>query len=127
MRTERVDEDIKYYIDKILRENISKFTDSGIITVTSVKTTKDLRYSKVYVSIFGTKYTHQVFDRLTKHAGFVRKNLASMLKARNIPDIVFELDDSMEYGSRMEQIINEVSAKDRQNRLEVEEQENIEE
>jgi ribosome-binding factor A len=68
------------------------------------------------VSIFGTKYTHQVFDRLVKNAGFVRKNLASMLKARNIPDIVFELDDSMEYGSKMERIINEVSAKDRENR-----------
>lgn len=125
MRTERVDEDIKYYIDKILRENLSKFTSEGIITVTSVKTTKDLRYSKVYVSIFGTKYTHQVFDRLVKNAGFVRKNLASMLKARNIPDIVFELDDSMEYGSKMERIINEVSAKDRLNKKEAEE--NIEE
>ncbi len=125
MRTERVDEDIKYYIDKILRENLSKFTDSGIITVTSVKTTKDLRYSKVYVSIFGTKYTHQVFDRLVNASGFVRKNLASMLKARNIPDIVFELDDSMEYGSKMERIINEVSAKDRLNKKEAEE--NIEE
>ncbi|MBR6641798.1 MAG: 30S ribosome-binding factor RbfA [Clostridia bacterium] len=125
MRTERVDEDIKYYIDKILRENLSKYTNEGIITVTSVKTTKDLRYSKVYVSIFGTKYTHQVFDRLVKNAGFVRKNLASMLKARNIPDIVFELDDSMEYGSKMERIINEVSAKDRLNKKEAEE--NIEE
>ena len=116
MRTERVDEDIKYYIDRILRENISKFTDSGIITVTSVKTTNDFRYSKVYVSIFGTKYTHQVFDKLVNRAGFVRKCLAGMLKARNTPDIVFELDDSMEYGSKMERIINEVSAKDRENR-----------
>lgn len=118
MRTERIDEDIKYYIDKILRENLSKFTDTGIITVTSVKTTKDLRYSKVYVSIFGTKYTHQVFEKLVSSAGFVRKCLAGMLKARNIPDIVFELDDSMEYGSKMEQLINEVSAKDRENKKE---------
>ena len=115
MRTERIDEDVKYYIDKILRENISKFTNTGIITVTSVKTTKDLRYAKVYVSIFGTKYTHQVFEKLAKSAGFVRKNLAAMLKARNIPDIVFELDDSMEYGSKMEQLIEQVSAKDREN------------
>lgn len=109
MHKERIDEDIKYYVDKIIRENISKFTDKGIITVTSVKTTKDLRYSKVYVSIFGTKYTHQVFERLEKHAGFVRKNLASMLKARNIPDIVFELDDSMEYGQRMDMLIDKLS------------------
>lgn len=108
MRTERIDEDIKYYIDKILRENISKFTDTGIITVTAVKTTKDLRYSKVYVSIFGTKYTHQTFEKLSKASGFVRKNLAGMLKARNIPDIVFELDDSMEYGEKMDRLIDKL-------------------
>lgn len=112
MRTERVDEDIKYYIDKIIRENISKFTNTGLITVTSVKTTKDLRYSKVYVSIFGTKYTHQVFDKLVKNAGFVRKNLAAMLKARSIPDIVFELDDSMEYGEKMDRLIDNLNIKD---------------
>lgn len=112
MRTERIDEDIKYYIDKIIRENISKFTNSGIITVTSVKTTKDLRYAKVYVSIFGTKYTHQVFEKLCNYSGFVRKNLASMLKARNIPDIVFELDDSMEYGQRMDKLIDNLSTND---------------
>ena len=106
MRTERIDEDIKYYIDKILRENLSKFTDTGIITVTSVKTTKDLRYSKVYVSIFGTKYTHQTFEKLKNASGFVRKNLAGMLRARSIPDIVFELDDSMEYGEKMDRLID---------------------
>lgn len=111
MRTERIDEDIKYYIDKIIRENISKYTNTGIITVTSVKTTKDLRYSKVYVSIFGTKYTHQVFDKLVKSAGFIRKNLAGMLKARNIPDIVFELDDSMEYGEKMDRLIDNLDIK----------------
>ena len=55
--------------------------------------------------IYGTKYTHQVFERLEKHSGFVRKNLAGMLKARNIPDIVFELDDSMEYGEKMDKLI----------------------
>ena len=105
MRTERIDEDIKYYIDKILRENISKFTNTGIMTVTSVKTTKDLRYAKVYVSIFGTKYTHQTFEKLKNASGFVRKNLARMLKARSIPDIVFEFDDSMEYGEKMDRLI----------------------
>ena len=115
MRTERIDEDIKYYIDKILRENISKFTSTGIITVTSVKTTKDLRYSKVYVSIFGTKYTHQVFEKLKNSSGFVRKNLAGMLKARNIPDIVFELDDSMEYGEKMDKLIDSLDIHSEEN------------
>ena len=109
MRTERIDEDIKYYIDKIIRENITKFTSTGIITVTAVKTTKDLRYSKVYVSIFGDKYTHQVFEKLNNHSGYIRKNLANMLKARNIPDIVFVLDDSMEYGQKMDELIDSLN------------------
>ena len=109
MRTERIDEDIKYYIDKIIRDNLAKFTSKGIITVTAVKTTKDLRYSKVYVSIYGTKYTNQVFEKLQNHSGFVRKNLAHMLKARIIPDIVFVLDDSMEYGERMDKLIDDLN------------------
>ena len=81
------------------------------ITVTAVKTTKDLRYAKVYVSIFGTKYTHQTFEKLKNASGFVRKNLASMLKARSIPDIVFELDDSMEYGEKIQKIISDLDIK----------------
>ena len=109
MRTERIDEDIKYFLDKIIRDNISKFTQTGIITVTAVKTTKDLRYSKVYVSIFGTKYTNQVFAKLESHSSFIRKRLAEMLKARNIPDIVFVLDDSMEYGQKMDKLIEDLN------------------
>ena len=67
----------------------------------------------MYVSIFGTKYTHQVFEKLKGASGYVRKNLASMLKAINIPDIVFELDDSMEYGEKMDKLIEDLENKEK--------------
>jgi ribosome-binding factor A len=110
MRTDRIDEDIKYFLSKIIREDLKNPKITGLISITSVNTTKDLRYCKVYVSIFGTKYTHQVFTELKRSSGYVRKCLGQMLKARNIPDIVFELDDSIEYGSHMEQVLKDLKA-----------------
>lgn len=112
MRTDRVDEDIKYYITKIINEDIKNPKISGVITITSVNTTKDLRYSKVYISIFGTKYTHQTFEEIKKSSGYIKKCLSKMLKARAIPDLIFELDDSMEYGSRMEKLIKDLDIKE---------------
>lgn len=109
MMVDRINEDIKYYLDKIIREDVKDPKISGIISITQVSTTKDLRYAKVYVSIYGTKYTHQTFNEIKKASGFIRKRLSTMLKARAIPDIVFELDDSMEYGSHMDQVLKSLS------------------
>lgn len=106
MRIERFDEDIKYYLSKIIKEELKAPKLKGIITITSVETTKDLRYAKIYVSIYGSKDAKQTFDELVKAKGFIKKRLSQMLKARMIPDLDFKLDDSMEYGSNMEQIIN---------------------
>jgi len=112
MRIDRVDEDIKYCVSKILREDIKNPKITGVISITSVNTTKDLRYAKVYVSIFGTKYTHQTFNEIKKSSSYIRKRLSEMLKARSIPDLVFELDDSMEYGSHMDQVLKKLHESD---------------
>jgi len=113
MMVDRINEDIKYYVSKIIREDIKNPKITGVISITSVNTTKDLRYAKIYVSIFGTKYTHQTFNELKKSSGYIRKCLASMLKARNIPDLVFELDDSMEYGSHMDEVLKKLELEDK--------------
>lgn len=105
MMVERINEDIKYYVSKIIREDVKNPRITGVISITSVNTTKDLRYSKIYVSVYGTKYTHQTFNELKKSSGYIRKKLGSMLKARAVPDLVFELDDSMEYGSHMDEVL----------------------
>lgn len=111
MRIERTDEDIKYYLSKIIQEELKDPKLNYIITITSVETTKDLRYAKVYVSIFGTKYTRQAFEELLKAKGYIKKRLGQVLKTRMIPDLEFKLDDSMEYGSRMDKLIDSLDIK----------------
>lgn len=112
MRIERYDEDIKYYLSKIIGEGLKDPKLGCFISITSVNTTKDLRYAKVYVSIFGTKYTGQAFAELEKAKGYIKKRLGQMLKARAIPDIEFVLDDSIGYGAYMDEVIKNLKDKD---------------
>lgn len=108
MLIERINEDIKYYLSKIILEDVKLKKDLAIVTITSVSTTKDLKHAKIYISIFGTKYINQTFEELKKQKGSIKKKLATVLKARNIPDIEFKLDDSMEYGSHMNKVIEDL-------------------
>lgn len=108
-KIDRIEADIKYYLSKIITEELKSPNLTGMITITSVKTTKDLKFAKVYVSIFGSKNDSKCIEQLKNCKGFVRKSLASKLKARNIPEILFELDDSMEYGSHMNKVIKELN------------------
>lgn len=108
-KIDRVEADIKYYLSKIIAEELKSPNITGMVTVTSVKVTKDLKFAKVYVSIFGSKSEDKCIEQLKNCKGFVRKSLASKLKARNIPEILFELDDSIEYGSHMNQVIKDLN------------------
>lgn len=117
MRIERIDEDIKYYLSKIVQEDLKSPKFNCVITITSVETTKDLRYAKVYISIFGAKHTKQALEELVKAKGYIKKRLSQMLKARMVPDLEFKLDDSMEYGAYMDQVIDRLD-KNKENKQE---------
>ncbi len=108
-KIDRIEADIKYYLSKIIAEELKSPNLTGMITITAVKTTKDLKFAKVYVSIFGSKDESKCMEQLVNCKGFVRKALAGMLKARNIPEILFELDNSMEYGSHMNKVIKDLN------------------
>ena len=69
----------------------------------------------VYVSIYGKKNREKVLDALKKAKGYIKSSLAKKVKMRNIPDITFELDNSMEYGEYMDKVIDEVIKKDNEN------------
>ena len=86
-----------------------------MISVTSVKVTPDQKYMTVYVSIYGKKNKEKVLDALKKAKGFIKSSLAKKVKMRNIPEITFKLDNSMEYGEYMDKVIDEVIKKDNEN------------
>ena len=107
-RFDRIDEEYKKEISNIISFEIKDPNATGLISVTKVKVTTDLKYAKVYVSILNAKNTNQTLEGLRKSAGFVRTELAKKVNLRNTPEIIFELDDSIEYGAKIDTILKEI-------------------
>ena len=68
----------------------------------------DLKYAKVSVSILNSKNIKETLAGLKKSSGFLRSELAKRINLRNTPELVFELDESLEYGARIDKIINDL-------------------
>ena len=107
-RFNRVDEEIKKQVSMILMNDIKDPNLSGLISVTKAKVTPDLKYAKVYVSILNAKDVKKDLAILKKSAGLTRSLLAKRMNLRITPEIIFELDDSMEYGARIDSILKEI-------------------
>ena len=90
-RLGRIDEELKKEISNIISYELKNPKITGLISVTRAKITPDLKYAKVYVSILNSK----------------RINL------RITPELIFVLDDSMEYGAKIDQILKEIIPQDK--------------
>ena len=107
-RFNRVEEEIKKQVSMILMNDIKDPNLSGLISVTKAKVTPDLKYAKVYVSILNAKDVKKDLAILKKSAGLTRSMLAKRMNLRITPEIIFVLDDSMEYGARIDSILKEI-------------------
>lgn len=120
-RFNRVDEELKKQVSNVIMNDIKDPHLTGLISVTKAKVTPDLKYAKVYVSILNAKNTKQDLAILKKSAGLTRSLLAKRMNLRITPEIIFELDDSMEYGARIDSILKEImnnaNEKDNSNKL----------
>ena len=85
---------------------------TGMVSVTRVKVTPDLKYAKVSVSILNSKNVQETLAGLKKSSGYLRSELAKRINLRNTPELVFELDESLEYGARIDSILNEIKNKE---------------
>lgn len=104
----RIDEEMKKEISHIISFELKDPNITGLISVTKVEVTTDLKYAKVAVSILNAKDTKGSFAALKKTAGFIRSEIAKRINLRSTPEILFELDDSMEYGARIDSILKDV-------------------
>ena len=101
-RLGRIDEELRKELSQIISYEIKDPNLTGLISVTKVKITPDLKYAKVYVSILNSKSEKDTMDTLKRSAGFVRTLIAKRINLRITPELIFEKDDSMEYGARIE-------------------------
>ncbi|MBR1443348.1 MAG: 30S ribosome-binding factor RbfA [Firmicutes bacterium] len=113
----RINDEIKREVSEILRSGMKDPRIGVITSVLKVETTNDLKYCKVFISILGDDdKKKEVMSVLEKACGFVRKEIARKINLRNTPEFKFILDDSLEYSIRMSKLIDEVTAKDNENR-----------
>lgn len=107
-RLGRIDEELKKEISNIINYELNNPKVTGIISVTRCKITPDLKYAKVYVSILNSKNVKDTLANLKKSSGFIRTEIAKRINLRITPELIFVLDDSMEYGAKIDQILKEI-------------------
>ena len=107
----RTNDDIQLVMSKLLREIKDPRVNQGMISVTRVETTGDLRYSKIWLSDMGLQNEKEFKKGLKSAAGWLRRELGSSLKLRNTPELTFELDHSIEYGAHINELISNLDIK----------------
>ena len=110
-RLGRIDEEYRKEISQIIGYELKNPNVTGMISVTKVKVTNDLKFAKVYVSILNSKYVKDTLAGLKKSSGYIRSELAKRVNLRNTPELIFELDDSIEYGAKIDSILKEIMPK----------------
>lgn len=107
-RQGRIDEEFKKEISSIINYDLKEPTVTGLISVTRVKVTPDLKYAKVWVSILNAKNIEETLKGLAKSSGFIRSELAKRINLRYTPELSFVIDDSLEYGERIDNILKDI-------------------
>lgn len=106
-KIERIASDIlKYLSNIILTETNDELLKS--ITLTEVKVSKDLSYAKVFFTSILDMEHKQIEKEMKEAAPFLRGKLAKVLEVRNIPELQFEYDETIEYATKIERIINNI-------------------
>ena len=108
-RSRRVAEQIKKEISEILRLELKDPGLMEIISVMAVEVTRDLRFAKVFVSIYGSaEEQEKVLKILDKATGFIRFEIGKRIRLRHTPEIEFYLDRSLEYSARIEGVLKKL-------------------
>ena len=108
-RMSKIDEELKKEISSIISLELKNPHLTGLISVSKVKTTPDLKYARVYVTMINEKSKKENLSILKQSSGYIRSAIAKKINLRYTPELVFEFDDSLEYGSRIDEILKVIT------------------
>jgi len=81
----------------------------GFVTITRVKLSLDMKHARIYFSVMGDEKTiRQTGHALNRARGYIRRTLAKKVQLKYVPEISFEVDDSLEYSMRIEELLNDI-------------------
>jgi ribosome-binding factor A len=107
-RINRISEEMKREISSIIQNDLKDPRLPKLISVISANVTKDLRFTKVFVSILGSEEERKdAMSALKSAAGYIRREIGHRMQLRYTPEIHFELDNSIERGVYINKLIND--------------------
>jgi ribosome-binding factor A len=110
----RVDEAMRMVLSDAIATDL-KDPRVGFVTVTSVKTSPDLRHARVYVSVLGDEAEREAsMDGLRSAHGYLQRRLAGELTLKHTPSLTFEYDGSIDHGMRITELLDQVGNRDPQ-------------
>ena len=109
VRIERINAEIQKAISHIIDNEVRDPQIDAIISVSSVETTPDLSYCRVFITSIGKTSSDEVLARIKGAAGFIRGKLSKMVKLRITPRLEFLKDESVEFASNIESILKNIT------------------
>lgn len=99
---------IKGELSRLLIESFQDAT-TGLITITHISMSKDLKNAHVYLSVLGHSPKKEILDLINERKGYLRKSIASKTKLKYNPMLFFSLDDSFDYEDRIQKIMKKLN------------------
>ena len=109
-RIDRISEEVRREVDRIIREEVKDPRIGGTFSVTRAEVTRDLRYAKIYVSVLEDDKRAPFLAACKSAAGYIRRALGKEMILRTAPELIFVEDNNIAYGVHIAQVLKEVGA-----------------
>lgn|SRR5690554_963339 len=111
-RAGRINEEMKKEISAIIMNGLKDPRITAMITITDVEVTSDLRYAKVYASIFGTEeQKEESLAGLKSSSGYIRREVGKKIQMRYVPELIIVVDDTIDRGMHIDELIRKANEK----------------
>lgn len=115
-RQGRLGEEIRKIISELLLRELKDPRLSGLVSVSAVEVTSDGSYATAYITLLGNRPGEEASDQEKQDAleafksakGLIRREIGHQIKLRHVPELIFKLDTSMEYGRHIDKIIHDL-------------------
>ena len=115
-RQGRLGEEIRRIISDLLLRELKDPRINGMVSVTAVDVTADGSYATVYLSVFdgnmpedeGEERNEEILEAMHSAKGFMKREIGKKIRIKHVPELLFKIDTSLEYGRKMDELIDKV-------------------
>ena len=104
-RIDRISEEVRREVDRIIREELNDPRIGGTFSVTRAEVTRDLRYAKIYVSVLEDDKRDDLMKALKSASGYIRRALGKQMLIRYSPEMSFVSDQNIAYGVHIAKVL----------------------